>query len=240
MSVQAFIERPSLIDPSHHFEESDGRKQEAKAKRQLPPAQGLYRRVFKRLFDIVLVVASAPITLPVTLMLAALVALDGHSSFYGQKRVGRGGRIFRMWKLRTMVPDADAYLKRYLAENPAARAEWDASQKLKCDPRITRIGRILRKTSLDELPQLWNVLIGDMSIVGPRPIMVDQQAIYPASAYSRHRPGITGLWQVSERNESTFAERAIFDNRYDAMLSLKTDVAIILRTVAVVIRGTGY
>jgi lipopolysaccharide/colanic/teichoic acid biosynthesis glycosyltransferase len=139
-----------------------------------------------------------------------------------------------------MVPGADALLEYHLRKNPEARREWDETQKLKNDPRITRIGAFLRKSSLDELPQLWNVLRGEMSLVGPRPMMVDQRTLYPGTAYFDLRPGITGLWQISERNETSFAERAVFDNRYLASLSLSLDVSILLRTVSVVLRGTGY
>ena len=200
----------------------------------------LYMDGVKRWLDIVLILITLPVTLPVTLMLMGLVALDGHSPIYCQKRIGRGGRVFRMVKIRTMVPGADALLQHYLDADPDVRREWDESQKLKSDPRITLIGRVLRKCSLDELPQLWNVLKGDMSLVGPRPMMVDQQKLYPGTAYFALRPGITGLWQISDRNDSSFAARAGFDSRYLAALSLRLDLAILFRTVTVVLRGTGH
>src|SRR5690606_30267059 len=126
-----------------------------------------------------------------------------------------------------------------LATNPEAKAEWELTQKLKNDPRITRFGHFLRKTSLDELPQLWNVLRGDMSIVGPRPMMLEQAQLYPGADYYHLRLGVTGLWQISDRNNSTFAARATFDARYAAELSLKGDISIIARTVGVVLRCTG-
>lgn len=203
------------------------------------PRSPLYRDVFKRVFDTVLVLLAALPVLLVLLPVAALVALDGASPLYFQKRVGRNGRVFYMWKLRSMVPNAHALLKAHLDANPEARAEWERDQKLKNDPRITRVGRIIRKTSLDELPQLVNVLFGDMSIVGPRPMMVEQQELYPGSAYYALRPGITGFWQISVRNESSFAERAKFDTKYLRKISLKTDIAVMLRTVKVVLKGTG-
>jgi exopolysaccharide production protein ExoY len=128
----------------------------------------------------------------------------------------------------------------YLAETPEARAEWDATQKLKQDPRITVVGRMLRKTSLDELPQLFNVLTGDMSLVGPRPIMVNQKALYPGQRYYDMRPGLTGLWQVSDRNECSFAGRVRFDDIYHRTMSFGTDLRILGQTVSVVLRGTGY
>jgi len=202
--------------------------------------RAIYRNGAKRGLDIVLVLLTLPISLPLILGMAILVALDGNSPFYRQRRLGRGGRVFHMLKIRTMVPGADALLEQHLRKTPEARREWDETQKLKCDPRITRTGCFLRKSSLDELPQLWNVLKGDMSLVGPRPMMVEQEALYPGKAYFELRPGITGPWQISKRNETSFAERAGFDTRYLASLSLSQDVSILLRTVNVVLRGTGY
>lgn len=200
----------------------------------------LYHKVFKRLLDVSAVVVALPIVLPIVIVLAALAARDGASPFYGQLRVGRDGRIFTMWKLRTMVPNAQSMLEGYLAQNPAARREWEETQKLKDDPRITQFGQLLRKTSLDELPQLWNVLTGDMSLVGPRPMMPEQQKLYPGKAYFSLRPGLTGAWQVSERNASTFASRADFDTSYANDLTFKTDVGILYATIGVVVRATGY
>ena len=202
-------------------------------------AGGPYRRRAKRLLDVAAVLLAAPIVLPVIGALALAVRHDGGGAFYSQPRVGLGGRTFRIWKLRTMVPDAEARLVTHLAADPAARAEWAATQKLRIDPRVTPVGRLLRRTSLDELPQLWNVLRGDMSLVGPRPMMPDQVRLYPGTAYYRLRPGITGSWQVSERHQSTFAARADYDAAYDRDLSLATDLGILMRTVGVVLRGTG-
>lgn len=198
-----------------------------------------YRHVFKRVFDCVLVLMAAPIVVPTVLFLALLVACDGHNPFYKQSRIGKNGRIFTMWKLRTMVHDAEARLEHHLKTDRKARAEWEEKQKLTDDPRITSSGQVLRKTSLDELPQLWNVLIGDMSIVGPRPMMPEQRHLYPGRAYYALRPGVTGYWQISDRNKATFAARAKFDNRYYEDVSLSTDASIVLSTVGVVLRGTG-
>lgn len=198
-----------------------------------------YVRLFKRVLDIMLVLLAAPLALLIVLPMAALVALDGHSPFFLQDRLGRHGRVFRMVKLRSMVHDAEARLAGHLAGNPAARAEWDARQKLRNDPRITRVGRLIRKTSVDELPQLWNVLRGDMALVGPRPMMPSQSGAYPGRAYYAMRPGLTGYWQVSVRNDSDFAERAEHDTRYFRDLSLGTDLWVMSRTVGVVVRGTG-
>lgn len=203
------------------------------------PTSTLYRDGFKRALDILLVLIAALPILFFVAICAALVALDGSSPFYLQKRVGKDGRIFNMWKLRSMVPNADEMLKSYLASNPEARVEWDYSQKLRHDPRITKVGHFIRKTSLDELPQLWNVLRGDMSLVGPRPMMVSQMEMYPGTAYYALRPGITGFWQISVRNESSFAERAGFDTDYLRKLSFVTDLKVLYRTVSVVVNGTG-
>lgn len=201
---------------------------------------GIYRNMFKRLFDVAAVVASSVIVVPLVGLLALLVALDGSTPFYLSDRVGRRGKTFRMLKLRTMVPDADLMLEDYLSRNAEARLEWNSTQKLKSDPRITRIGRFLRKTSLDELPQLWNVFRGDMSLVGPRPMMPSQRALYQGKAYYALRPGITGPWQVSDRNESEFSKRVEHDTRYDEALSFPTDIRLLLATVRVVLKGTGY
>ncbi|MCX7888547.1 MAG: sugar transferase [Rhodobacteraceae bacterium] len=201
---------------------------------------GFYRNVGKRVFDVAAVLVASVIVLPVVLVLAALVAMDGGRSFYTSERVGRNGRNFRMLKLRTMVPDADRMLEAYLNANPSAQLEWDRTQKLKDDPRITRLGRFLRKTSLDELPQLWNVLRGDMSLIGPRPMMPSQRILYPGYAYYALRPGVSGPWQVSDRNDCAFAKRAEYDRDYDRNMSFMTDLRIILATIAVVVLGTGY
>ena len=200
----------------------------------------MYRRFFKRILDVLAVLTAALIVLPLIAVLALIVASDGSNPFYWSARVGLRGRNFGMLKLRTMVPDADQLLERYLARTPTARLEWDSTQKLKMDPRITRIGRFLRKTSLDELPQLWNVLIGEMSLVGPRPMMPSQRVLYTGLAYYSLRPGITGPWQVSDRNEVEFSRRADFDREYDRTLCLATDIKLLFATLRVVMKGTGY
>ncbi len=203
------------------------------------PSVGVYRMVGKRTLDILLILIASPIVVPVVALFALIIATDGHSPFFKQLRVGKDGRRFTMWKLRTMVPNAEEMLARHLEQNPAAREEWENKQKLQNDPRCTRIGRAFRKTSLDELPQLINVLLGDMSLIGPRPMMPDQQSLYPGRAYYKLRPGMTGLWQVSKRNESEFAARAEFDDTYHADLSFWVDMKILVKTAFVVVRGTG-
>lgn len=173
-------------------------------------------------------------------LLACAIALTGNAPFYTQLRLGKDGKTFRMWKLRTMVRNADAQLESYLKANPRARQEWNNTQKLKNDPRITPLGRMLRKTSVDELPQLFNVLNGTMSLVGPRPMMVDQAPFYHGQAYYNMRPGITGLWQVSDRNDCDFVGRVSYDNTYNRIMSLRTDMRVLWNTVGVVMRATGH
>ena len=206
----------------------------------IPRRRGLYRNFFKRVFDVTAIVLAAPVVVPLVVTLAVMVARDGGKPFYSQMRVGKGGRRFRMWKLRSMVCDADERMEDYLAAHPEARLEWDTTQKLRDDPRITRVGKILRQTSLDELPQLWNVLIGEMSLVGPRPIMLSQQSIYPGVAYYLLRPGCTGYWQTAGRNRTTFEARAGYDTAYEESLSLPTDLKILFGTVGVMMKGTGF
>lgn len=213
--------------------------------RSAKPALGQDGRTYaargKRGLDLLLVLLGLPVVFPVIALCAAALWLEGGKPFYTQARLGRGGQTFRILKLRTMVRDADQLLQHYLDADPALRREWDETQKLKSDPRITRVGRVLRATSLDELPQLWNVLMGDMSLVGPRPMMPEQLPLYgDARAYFALRPGITGAWQVSVRNEGSFASRAQADRGYWRRLSLGGDLALIWRTAGVVLKGTGY
>jgi len=193
----------------------------------------------KRGFDILVVVLIGPFALLLVGLLALIIRMDGGTAFFCQARLGKNGRLFGLWKLRTMVPNAEQLLSVYLDENPPARIEWDTTQKLRNDPRITRLGAYLRKYSVDELPQLLNVLIGDMSLVGPRPMIPEQRQYYPETAYFGMRPGLTGLWQISERNDCSFAERAMQDTRYARTMSFATDLRILLMTPAVVLRGTG-
>ncbi len=204
-------------------------------------ANGTYAAVGKRLLDVSLVLLSLPVVLPIIALCALALWIESGRPFYTQPRLGRAGRTFRILKLRTMVRDADQLLQQYLREDPALRQEWEQTQKLKNDPRIPRVGRLLRATSLVELPQLWNVLTGDMSLVGPRPMMPNQLGLYgDAQAYFALRPGITGVWQVSVRNEAGFSCRAQADSQYLREVTLQRDVGLIWRTLAVVVKGTGY
>lgn len=204
-------------------------------------AHPLYRAFGKRALDVTLVIAFAPLALLLIGLAALALWIEGGNPFYHQERLGRDGARFRIFKLRTMVRDAERILEHYLKCDPALRAEWDATQKLKKDPRVTPIGTLLRATSLDELPQLWNVLRGEMSLIGPRPMLPEQLSLYGnAHHYFALRPGITGTWQVSKRNEDLFAERSVLDRSYDTDVSLRRDIGILWRTVGVVLRRTGY
>ncbi len=200
---------------------------------------GFYRNFGKRALETLLVVLASPVVLPLTFLLALPILLRGEAPFYAQRRVGKGGRTFVMWKLRSMVSDADERLANYLRENPGAREEWARHQKLRDDPRVTPYGRFLRKSSLDEVPQLWNVILGDMALIGPRPMMPHQRALYHGLSYYAMRPGVSGFWQVSDRNECEFASRAMFDDRYDREVSFTTDIRLIFKTIRVMLRGTG-
>jgi exopolysaccharide production protein ExoY len=202
-----------------------------------------YRKYGKRVFDLVLLLIAAPIVVPAVMILALLVKRDGGPAFFAQKRVGMNGKVFKCYKLRSMRVDAEEVLERLCREDPAVAEEWTTFQKLTNDPRITRIGHIIRATSLDELPQLLNVFRGDMSLIGPRPFMPSQMSIYTSAkgkAYFNMRPGLSGPWQVSGRGETTFADRVAFDEGYERDLSFATDVKLTIKTVTVVLKRTGH
>jgi Undecaprenyl-phosphate galactose phosphotransferase WbaP len=195
----------------------------------------------KRTFDLALSCAALVVFAVPMMAVAVLVKLDGGPAIFGHSRVGEGGRMFACLKFRSMRVDAEQQLAELLARDEAARSEWEASRKLKDDPRVTRLGRILRKTGLDELPQLLNVLRGDMSLVGPRPVTVSEMDQYGAEAdrYRRVRPGITGLWQVSGRSDTTYAQRVSLDAWYVANWSPWHDIVIILKTIPAVLSRRG-
>lgn len=178
------------------------------------------------------------------LLLAVLVRADGGPALFAHTRVGKGGRRFGCLKFRSMVTDAEARLSDLLARDAGARAEWEASRKLRHDPRVTRIGRFLRSTSLDELPQLINVLKGEMSLVGPRPVTAAELAAHYGAAaehYQLVRPGITGPWQVGGRSETSYDHRVALDVAYATRPSLIEDIKLLLRTpVAVLARRGAY
>jgi Undecaprenyl-phosphate galactose phosphotransferase WbaP len=196
----------------------------------------------KRMLDLTLITLFALPTLLLVGIIALLIRLDSPGPvFYSHRRIGHGGRFFDAWKFRSMVPDAEKVLKEYLATHPELLEEWDKDQKLRDDPRITSIGRILRKTSLDEIPQLWNILKGEMSLVGPRPIVEAEIARYgdQFGLYTQVLPGLAGLWQVSGRNDITYHERVQLDAFYVRNWSVWLDIYILARTIWVVLFSKG-
>jgi exopolysaccharide production protein ExoY len=179
---------------------------------------------------------------PIMLAIAASIwARDPGPILYSHRRIGKDGRTFGCLKFRTMAVDADAILARHLAANPEAAREWEETQKLKDDPRVTPLGRTLRRLSLDELPQLINILKGEMSVVGPRPIVKDEVRHYGAAIrdYVSVRPGLTGLWQVSGRSDVGYRDRVKLDQQYVRQRNFWTDLGIIFRTISVVVRRQG-
>ena len=196
----------------------------------------------KRLLDIGFSIFICLVGLPFIMLSAFLIKLDSPGPiFYKQRRVGKGGKGFWLWKFRTMVSDADSILEKQLSTNPELLAEWVATRKLKYDPRITRVGRFLRKTSLDEFPQFINVLAGEMSVVGPRPIVKDEIKFYKEGfkLYTQVSPGVSGLWQVSGRSDTSYENRVVLDEYYIRHWSIWMDIHIIIRTIWVVLKRDG-
>lgn len=191
--------------------------------------------------DIVLGAVLVLILLPVMLAISVVVSLDGGPVLFTHRRIGKGGRPFNCLKFRSMILGSDQVLARHLAENPEALEEWTTTQKLVHDPRITRVGRFLRATSLDELPQLFNVLKLEMSLVGPRPVVENELLRYGryASYYLQTRPGVTGLWQVSGRSRTSYARRVALDTWYVKNWCFSRDIGILFRTVSVVVKRDG-
>ncbi len=200
-------------------------------------------RFFKRVFDLVLIMLSLPVILPFMGIIALLIKIDSPGPvFFRHKRLGENGRPFYIFKFRTMHPEAERLLTDYLCHDPRAAYEWFVYRKLRPDPRVTRIGKFLRKFSLDELPQIFNVLKGEMSLIGPRPITEEECRLYygnRASFYFSVKPGLTGLWQVSGRNLLSFEERVRLDVWYVLNWSLWLDLVILVRTVGTVISQRG-
>ncbi|MBQ7515147.1 MAG: undecaprenyl-phosphate galactose phosphotransferase WbaP [Schwartzia sp.] len=199
-------------------------------------------RAIKRIFDLVVSLCGMVVVVPLGIFLGLAIFLDSPGPvIFAHRRIGQGGREFPCYKFRSMVPDAPAVLERYLAENPAARAEWERDFKLRNDPRVTRVGAFLRRTSLDELPQLWNVIRGEMSLVGPRPIVRAEIAKYGDYIQDFYLvpPGITGMWQVNGRSDTTYEERVAMDSWYVRNWSVWIDMVYLLKTVKVVFDGRG-
>ncbi|MDP1834855.1 MAG: sugar transferase [Chlamydiales bacterium] len=207
------------------------------------PKRHIKHSPLKRAFDIAFSLCAIIIGLPLYALLALVVKLSSTGKvIFGHERVGRGGKIFKCYKFRTMYPNADQMLESVLNESPALRAEWDICRKLTNDPRITPIGHILRKTKLDEIPQFWNVLVGDLSIVGPRPVCADEiQKYYGVKSYKilSVRPGITGLWQTSDRREMTYQERINLDEQYIDRQNFFLDLLLVLKTIPTMVRPRG-
>ena len=199
-------------------------------------------RLAKRIFDLVATICGGLLILPILLILAILVGIDNKGRIiFAHRRVGRNGKLFPCYKFQSMVSDAQERLEEYLAKNPEARKEWEESFKLTNDPRVTKLGAFLRKTSLDELPQLWNVLMGDMSLVGPRPIVTKEVERYGdyIREYYMVPPGITGMWQVNGRSDTTYEERVSMDTWYVRNWSVWIDLVYLFKTVKTVFTGKG-
>ena len=199
-------------------------------------------RLAKRIFDLAATVVGGLLILPILLILAVLVGVDNKGRIiFAHRRVGRKGKLFPCYKFQSMVPNAQERLEEYLAKNPEARKEWEESFKLTNDPRVTKLGAFLRKTSLDELPQLWNVLMGDMSLVGPRPIVTKEIERYGdyIREYYMVPPGITGMWQVNGRSDTTYEERVAMDTWYVRNWSVWIDLVYLFKTVKTVFTGKG-
>jgi len=195
----------------------------------------------KRIFDVFGAVCLAALFLPLIVPIVVLLRIDGGQIIFRHRRIGRDGRAFDCLKFRSMVPEADKALRDLLERHPELKAEWLQCHKLKNDPRITAVGVFLRRTSLDELPQLWNVLRGDMSLVGPRPVVREELLRYGrcAAIYLSSRPGVTGLWQVNGRNDTNYRQRVVLDVYYIRRQSLLLDLYILVKTARVVVGGSG-
>ncbi len=210
----------------------------------VPSRRGLVinvQRMAKRTMDITVSLAALIILSPLILVLAFLIRRDGGPALFGHTRIGKNSTSFKCLKFRSMIRNSQEVLEHHLAENPEARAEWTADHKLKNDPRITRLGAFLRRSSLDELPQLINVLKGDMSLVGPRPIVWNEVSKYDQhiADYYQVRPGITGLWQISGRNDVSYTKRVELDSHYIRNWSLWHDIAIMIKTVPALLNRSG-
>ena len=212
------------------------------------PRPNSFQLLVKRSLDLLLTTASVLLFSPILLAICVLIRLSSRGPiFYGQQRIGRGGRPFMAWKFRSMLLNSDQVLESYLDAHPAARQEWEEKHKLSSDPRVTTIGKLLRATSMDEIPQLWNVWVGQMSLVGPRPIIDSntydaayiQQYPDEFEAYKTVRPGLTGLWQVRCRNSGVYDFRIYWDMYYIRNWSVWLDLYLIMRTIKTVILREG-
>jgi Undecaprenyl-phosphate galactose phosphotransferase WbaP len=201
-----------------------------------------YTRAFKRMLDLLLVVVMSPFILLTGLVITVAIWLEsGRPILFVHERIGRGGHPFRALKYRSMIHTADEVFETSVQKDEDLREEWDRTGKIKRDPRMTRVGRVIRRLSLDELPQFWNVFKGDMSVIGPRPIIREEIPKYGEAfdLYKRVRPGLTGLWQVSGRSDLPYEDRVWLDSHYVRNWSIWLDIVILVRTVGVVVAGRG-
>jgi exopolysaccharide production protein ExoY len=212
----------------------------AQTSERAAPAGASYA-ITKRILDITGAIVLAIVFSPLILVVMVLMWREGGSIIYRHRRVGRDGRAFGCLKFRTMVPNADQVLHELLEQDPAMKAEWVRDHKLRCDPRVTRLGRFLRRTSMDELPQLWNVMRGEMSLVGPRPVVREELVRYgrKVRVYLSAKPGITGLWQVEGRNDTDYRRRVVLDTCYVRNQNILLDLYILAKTTRVVFGGSG-
>jgi len=234
--------RTAVLEEAYSFTEIDSRPVAGYHRSETAPASTFRYRVLKRTMDIFLVLAASPLILLAVGIVAALVALSSRGPiFYSHRRIRKNGAFFSMWKFRTMCLNSTEILEEYLEANPEARAEWNKAHKLRHDPRITPVGMFLRRYSLDEIPQFWNVLMGQMSLVGPRPIVAAEVEKYADkfNCYCRVKPGLTGLWQVSGRSGLDYVERVALDCNYVNRWSMHRDCLILLKTFSSVIRQEG-
>lgn len=198
--------------------------------------------LIKRGIDLVLSIGGGLCLLPFLLFIGLVVAIDNNGSvIFAHRRIGKDGRAFNCYKFQTMIPNAQEALEEYLSSNQSAQKEWKENFKLMNDPRVTRLGLFLRKTSLDELPQLWNVVKGEMSLVGPRPIVAKEIKYYGDNfkEYAMCKPGITGIWQVSGRSDTTYEERVAMDTWYARNRTNILDLKYLCKTVKIVLLGKG-
>jgi exopolysaccharide production protein ExoY len=201
------------------------------------PTDGASYRLLKRSLDLFIAIGSLPIVLPVGLMVALLVKATSRGPvFYKHLRIGKGGHPFYLWKFRTMEHNSEQLFLGHLARNAEARQEWKRFRKLRFDPRVTKVGMFLRRTNLDELPQIINVICGEMSTVGPRPIVDEEMGLYGAGAvlYEAVLPGITGIWQVSGRGCLPFERRVALDVEYVSTWSFHRDLRVLFKTLSAV------
>jgi Undecaprenyl-phosphate galactose phosphotransferase WbaP len=234
--------RVAAIEDSYSYTEAVSRPVSISHRANRIPSELFRYRVIKRCADVLLVLVSTPLTLLTLGIVSVMVMLSSPGPvLYSHRRIRKNGAFFSMWKFRTMCVNSAEVLEEYLAKDPQARLEWNETHKLRHDPRITPIGLFLRRYSLDELPQLWNVLAGQMSLVGPRPIVAAEVEKYRDSfrCYCRVKPGLTGLWQVSGRSELTYDERVALDCKYVQRWSLWNDFKILLKTFSSVINQDG-